>query len=404
MHSDQYVNADARSGSGSPLAWREIDLDAVAHNVALLAARCAPAELMVVVKADAYSHGAVQVARTALAAGASRLGVAVLEEAFELRRGGIDAPVLAWLAAPGAPFTEALARGIELAAYSCAQLAEIAAAARASMQLARVHLKAETGMWRGGAAGEWHDLVTMARQLELEGVVNIVGVWSHLASADDPDDPANDEQLQAFQTAVEAAHDAGLTPQFRHLANSAGTLTRPDMHFDLVRCGLAIYGVDPLADGSSGADLRPAMTVKARVAHVKQAPAGVGVSYAHTYRTTRATTLALVPLGYADGVPTFAGTAAPVGWCGIALPVAGRVCMDQLMIDVGDVAVRPGDEVTLIGPGHGGEFTAAQWAGLSGRNVYDVLTSFSRRRVPIAGGLVGPFTDPDSAAGPPSGA
>jgi alanine racemase len=368
---------------GAALAWREVDLDAVTHNVTLLAAQCAPAELMVVVKADAYSHGAGQVARAALAAGATRLGVAVLEEAFELRRLGIDAPLLAWLAAPGAPYAEAIGLNIELGAHSCAQLDEIAEAARLAGTVVEVHLKAETGMWRGGAATEWAELVALARHYEERGALRVLGVWSHLACADSPDDPANDSQLERFLDAVAVADAAGLRPRFRHLANSAATLTRPDMHFDLVRCGLAVYGINPLAEQDVDLDLRPAMTVKARVAHVKRAPGGVGVSYSHTYRTAGATTLAVVPLGYADGVPVVANPGAPVGHLGRPVQIAGRVCMDQLVLDVGDLPAEPGDEITLLGPGRDGEHTAAQWATLSGRSAYDMLTGFARRRVPI---------------------
>lgn len=383
MRVNGQTGSDGTRDNDAALAWREVDLDAVAHNVGLLAARCAPADLMVVVKADGYSHGAVQVARAALAAGAARFGVAVLEEAFELRRLGIDAPILAWLAAPGAPYGEAIGLNIELAAYSCAQLDEIARSARLVGAVAQVHLKAETGMWRGGAAGEWADMVTLARRYEEDGVLHVLGVWSHLACADDPDDPANDAQLAAFADAVASARAAGLRPRLRHLANSAATLTRRDMHFDMVRCGLAVYGVNPLADQEVSLDLRPAMTIKARVAHVKRAPAGVGVSYSHTYRTTAPTNLAVVPLGYADGVPVLADPGAPIGRLGAPLQIAGRVCMDQLVLDVGDLQLESGDEVTVLGPGDGGEHTAAQWAALSGRSAYDILTGFARRRVPI---------------------
>lgn len=365
------------------LAWREIDLAAIAHNVSLLAAHCSPAELMVVVKADAYSHGAVQVARTALAAGARRLGVAVLSEAFELRRNGINAPLLAWLAAPGAPYAEALRQEIELAAYSCAQLDEIADAARVTGRTAAVHLKAETGMWRGGAADEWPQLTSLARRYEQDGLLQIIGVWSHLACADVPDDPANDEQLASFNRAVQVALEAGLRPRFRHLANSAATLSRPDMHFELVRCGLSVYGVDPISGAESPWDLRPAMSIRAQVVHVKNAPQGARVSYSHTYETTTDTTLAVVPLGYADGVPVLTGPISPVGYRGSSVEIAGRVCMDQIVLDVGDLAVKPGDEVTLLGPGQDGEYTAVQWATRSGRSAYEMFTGFARQRVPL---------------------
>lgn len=375
--------APETSTASAELAWREVDLDAVAHNVRLLATQCAPAELMVVVKADAYSHGAVRVARTAIAAGATRLGVAVLAEAFELRRHGIEAPLLAWLAAPGAPYAEALRQDIDLAAYSCAQLDEIAAAARATGLTAVVHLKAETGMWRGGAADDWPRLTALARRHEQDGLLQVIGVWSHLACADVPDDPTNDAQLAAFNDAVEVALAAGLRPRLRHLANSAATLSRPDMHFDLVRCGLSVYGVDPIAGNASTWDLKPAMSVRARVVHVKDAPAGARVSYSHTYATSTDTSLAIVPLGYADGVPVIAGPATPAGFRGVPVRLAGRVCMDQLVLDIGDLEVTPGDEITLLGPGTDGEYTAVQWAERSGRSAYEMFTGFARQRVPL---------------------
>lgn len=361
---------------------REIDLDAIRHNVRALASISSPAALMVVVKADAYSHGAVAVATAALEAGASRLGVATINEALELRQGGIDAPVLAWLATPGAPYASAIIEHVDLAAYSLAQLEEIAAAAQGLGRAAAVHLKAETGMWRGGAADEWLPLVERAADLERHGLIEVVGVWSHLACADEPDHPANDAQREAFEAALATAAQAGLRPRWRHLANSAAALTRPDLRYDLVRCGLATYGVNPLAHQATPADLRPAMRILATIAHVKSAPAGVGVSYGHTHRTKRPTRLAIVPLGYADGVPMVPPGSAPVGLDGASLTVAGRVCMDQLVLDVGDTDVSPGDEVVLLGPGDHGEHTVEEWAAVSGRSPYEILTGTARRRLP----------------------
>lgn len=363
------------------LAWRETDLTAVRHNVRVLTAASAPAHLMVVVKADAYSHGAVEVARAALEAGASHLGVATLPEAFELRHAGVRAPLLAWLAGPSAPYADAVARDVELAAYGCRQLDEIADAVRGRGLMARLHLKVETGMWRGGAAGEWPALVARARALEDEGVVQVIGVWSHLACADVAEHPATEEQRRAFVDAVQVAAAAGLRPRLRHLANSAATLTRPDMHFDMVRCGLAVYGVNPLTGARPRVELKPAVTVKARVTHVKEAPPGAAVSYGHTYRTSEPTRLALVPMGYADGIPAVPPTARPVGYRGSSVRIAGRVCMDQLVLDVGDLPIAPGDTVTLLGTGGDGEHTAEQWAALSGRSQYEMLTGLARRRV-----------------------
>lgn len=362
------------------LAWREVDLAAIRHNVRRLAEAAGDARLMVVVKADAYSHGAVAVARTAVAAGAGMLGVATLAEAFELRAAGIEAPVLAWLHAPGADYDRAIREGIELAAHSGEQLGEIAAAATGIP--ARVHLKVETGMWRGGAGPEqWPGVLDDAGRLEREGAVEVVGIMSHLACADTPDDPSVGEQLRAFDDAVAAAYDAGLRPTLRHIANSAATIARPDAHYDMVRCGLAVYGVNPFVDREPGIELRPAMSVRARVGHVKRAPAGAGVSYGHTYRTARPTTLATVPLGYADGMPLDCSETPVVGVGGDSAPVAGRVCMDQFVIDAGDLTIAPGDTVTVLGDGSAGELTAVEWSAVASRSRYEMLTQFGRPRV-----------------------
>lgn len=382
----EFLRAEALEQEAGAIAhaWREVNLAAVFRNVATLASACSPAELMVVVKADAYSHGAVEVARTALRAGATRLGVAVIDEALELRRAGVTAPVLAWLAGPNPDNTRAIFHDVELAAYSCAQLDEIALAADAAGREAVVHLKAETGMWRGGAAADqWHALVWLAARLEELGSIRVEGIWSHLAMSDQPGESANDEQLREFKRCVDVAERAGLRPRFLHLANSAAALTRPDMRFNLVRCGLAAYGLNPLADTRSPAVLEQAMSVKARLTHVKSAPGGVGVSYGHTYRTRGPSRLALVPLGYADGIPSVNGTecVAPAGWRGSSLTLAGRVCMDQLVLDVTGSPVRVGDEVTMLGPGTNGEYTISQWAAVSGRSVYEVLAGLARKRV-----------------------
>ncbi len=229
---------------------------------------------------------------------------------------------------------------------------------------------------------EWRELVVRARRLEAEGAISVVGVWSHLACADTPEHPVNDRQRAEFLRAVQVAEAAGLRPRWRHLANSAATLTRPDLHFDLVRCGLAVYGVNPLAGAEPQTELRPAMSLRARVAHVKDAPADVGVSYGHTYRTSRRTRLALVPLGYADGIPPLTDLLNPIGYMGRALQIAGRVCMDQFVIDVDDAPVAPGDVVTVLGDGRQGEYTAVQWSEMSGRSAYEVLTGLGRSRVP----------------------
>lgn len=359
-----------------------VDLAAIAANVASLRAAAPTARLMAVLKADGYGHGLIPAALAALAGGADYLGTAVLEEALAVRAAGIHAPLFAWLAAPGTDYGRAIAEDIEVAAYGIGQLEDIAAAAMARGQQARIHLKIDTGMWRGGATmQEWPLLVARARALEIEGSVKIIGVWSHLACADEPGHPSIDEQLAVFRWAITAARGAGLEPRLCHIANSAATLSRPDAHFDMVRPGIAVYGVNPLppAARAGTAALRPAMTLSASIVQTKRAPAGVGVSYGHTEHTTEPTTLAVVPLGYADGVPRTASSTGPVHVGGGRFKVLGRVCMDQFVIDVGDAPVAAGVEVILFGPGDRGEPHADDWGEAAETIAYEILTRVGSR-------------------------
>ena len=357
-----------------------IELGAIRGNVSRLAA-LTRADVMAVVKADGYGHGMLPAARAALAGGASWLGVATLDEALALRRGGVEAPVLAWLFAPGQPLHEGVAAEVDLSASSTDGLAEIVAAAKAETRAARVHLKIDTGLSRNGAtARDWPALVEAAAKAAVDGTIEVVGVWSHLAYADAPGHPTIDRQLAAFHDGLDVAARLGVTPRVRHLANSAATLTRPDTHFDLVRAGIACYGLSPIPGDTFG--LRPAMTARARVALAKRVAAGEGVSYGHAYTTPRETTLALVPLGYADGVPRHASGVGPVQLGGRRRHVAGRVCMDQIVLDCGDDEVRAGDVATLFGPGDDGEPTADDWAAAIGTINYEIVTRFGSARAP----------------------
>ncbi|GLY00881.1 MULTISPECIES: alanine racemase [Actinoplanes] len=357
-----------------------VDLDAIRDNVAALRARTS-AEVLVAVKADGYGHGMVPAARAALAGGATWLGVATLDEALELRRAGLPARVLAWLLAPGLPLHEAVAADIDLAAASPELLDEIVVAARRVGRPARVHLKIDTGLARGGATpAEWPVLVDAAAKARDAGDIEVIGVFSHFACADEPGHESVDRQLAAFTDALAVAERHGVVPTHRHIANSAATLTRPDTHFDLVRIGVAAYGLSPVAGETFG--LRPAMTARARVTMAKRVPAGQGVSYGLTYRTPRETTLAVVPLGYGDGVPRHASNTAPVLIGGVTARIAGRVCMDQVVVDVGDEPVQPGDVATLFGPGDDGEPTAIDWAAATGTIHYEIVTRFGSGRVP----------------------
>ncbi len=357
-----------------------IDLAAITANTQRLGELAGSAALMAVVKADGYGHGLVPSARAVLDGGAAWLGVAFLEEALALRAAGIDAPVLAWLFSPQEDLRPAVLAGVDLGVYDEAELAAAQSAAHATGRTARVHLKVDTGLSRGGARPEaWPDLCTAAGKAD---GVDVVGVWSHLAYADGgPDHPVLRQQSELFAEALQVAARAGLEPQVRHLANSAATLTAPATHYDLVRPGVSLYGLSPVPQLGSPADfgLRPAMTLASTVALTKRVPAGAGVSYLHRYTTDRATTLALVPLGYADGVPRAGTGVLPVQLAGRRRTVAGTVCMDQFVLDVGDDEVAAGDEVLLFGPGDGGEPTAQDWADVLGTIDYEIVTRVGAR-------------------------
>jgi alanine racemase len=359
----------------------EVDVAAIRANVAHLASRTS-AQVMAVVKADGYGHGLVPSARAALEGGATWLGVALLDEALALRAAGIDAPVLAWLWGPHeAPsLAAAIAAGIDVSVAGIGALEIIDDLGVP----ARIHLKIDTGLNRNGVTAEdWPQVVTAAAK---SPALQVVGVWSHFAYADAPGHPTIARQVDRFAEAVDVAERAGLRPQLRHLANSAATLTLPAAHFDLVRPGVAVYGLNPVPE-LPAPGLVPAMTLRSEVVLAKRVPAGEGVSYGHQYTTTRETTLALVPLGYADGVPRNATNRGPLAINGRRYRIAGRVCMDQIVVDVGDDDVHAGDEVVLFGPGTAGEPTAQDWADALETIHYEVVTRVGPRvpRVHIEG-------------------
>lgn len=356
-----------------------VDLDAIRANTARLASGTA-AGVMAVVKADGYGHGLLPSARAALDGGASWLGVCTLDEALALRADGISAPILAWLLAPGLPLHRAVAADIDLSAASMPLLEEIAVAARVANRQARVHLKLDTGLSRNGAtAGDWPDLLTAAAKAEADGTIEVVGVWSHFAYADAPGHPTIAAQIRRFGEGLEIAERAGIRPQVRHLANSAATLTLPEAHFDLVRPGIAVYGLSPIPGWPAARELRPAMTLRAQVVLTKRVPAGEGVSYGHQYTTGRETTLALVPVGYADGIPRAATNVGPLLLGGARRTISGRVCMDQVVVDVGDDHVSAGDVAVLFGPGDAGEPTADDWAAVLDTINYEIVTRVGAR-------------------------
>jgi len=376
------------STPGMP-ACAVVDLDAIRDNVAALRDRAGGAELMAVVKADAYGHGLVPSARAALAGGASWLGVAQLSEALELRAAGVRAPLLAWLTVPHDAYAEALRQDVELGISAGWALAEVAAAARATGITARVQLKLDTGLGRNGVTpADWPDLVEAALKLQADGLVELVGAFSHLAWADEPAHPTVTAQAAVFREALEVAAARGARLGLTHLANSAAALTRPDTTFDMVRPGLAVYGLSPIPQLASPAELglRPAMSLYGRVALVKRIPAGHGVSYGHAYTTTEPTTLALVPLGYADGLPRHAGNAGPVQLGGRRYTIAGRVCMDQVVLDIGPDGgaaggppLAAGDVAVIFGDGSDGGPTAQDWADAAGTISYEIVSRIGAR-------------------------
>lgn len=359
-----------------------IDLDAIAQNVRALRRRIPTQHFMAVVKADAYGHGMVESARAALTGGADWLGVADLTEALALREAGIGARILAWLHDPDADFAPAVREGIDIGVSSRAQLEQIARAqARSGADgPARIQLKLETGLSRNGLPpAEWFAAFAEARVLEIDGVVRVTGVFSHLSNASPEDDAA---ALALFREGLEGARTARLSPEVVHLAASAAAVREPDARFNLVRIGIALYGLSPAADISAAElGLRPAMTLRGRVAAVRRVPAGTGVSYDYTYRTEAETTLALVPLGYAEGVPRLASGRGPVRIAGDAFTVCGRVAMDQFVVDVGGAPVSVGDEVVLFGDPEAGDPGADDWARAAETINYEIVTRIGGRVV-----------------------
>ncbi|WP_223691769.1 alanine racemase [Leifsonia poae] len=369
-----------------PPAFREavIDLAALTANVAHLREVVGTEHLMAVVKANGYGHGAVECARAALAGGADWLGVADLGEAVQLREAGIDAPILAWLHDPDADFLPAIEAGIDIGVSSAAQLDAVAAARRRLVTEGRLHgqafvqVKLETGLSRNGVSEpEWAEAFAKARALERAGDIVVRGIFSHVSNASPEDDAI---AIAVFTRGLAAAAAAGLTPELRHLAASAAALRIPDARFNLVRLGIGIYGLAPF-EGVTSAELglRPVMTLRGRVAAVRRVPADTGISYDYTYRTKQETTLALVPLGYAEGIPRHASNRATVAIGGRTFPVRGRVAMDQFVVDVGDHAVQVGDEVVLFGDPTTGVPSAEDWAEAAGTINYEIVTRIGSR-------------------------
>jgi alanine racemase len=359
------------------LAEAVVDLGAIQHNVRVLCEHAGRAQVMAVVKADGYGHGAVEVARAALAAGVAELGVATVDEALALRAAGLTAPVLAWLHPPGFDFGPALLADVQIAVSSPRQLDELLAAVRRTGRTAAVTLKVDTGLNRNGIPlAQYPSMLTALGRAVADDAVRLRGLMSHMVYADQPDNPINDRQAQRFSDILALTRDQKVPFEVAHLANSSATMTRPELAFDMVRPGIALYGLSPVPTlGDMG--LMPAMTVKCTVALVKSIRAGEGVSYGHTWIAEQDTTVALMPIGYADGVFRSLGGRLEVQINGRRRPGVGRICMDQFLVDLGPgvVDVADGDEAILFGPGARGESTAQEWADLLDTIHYEVVTS-----------------------------
>jgi alanine racemase len=350
-----------------------VDVGAIARNVAALRGD-APA--MVIVKANGYGHGAVESARAALEGGASWLGVVDLEEALELRNAGITAPVLAWIHDPQTDFDEAVSRDIDLGVNYLDQLEAVASA----QGRPNVQLKLDTGLGRNGVPeSEWGRLFERAAALEAAGSIHVRGLFSHLSSAGATTDA---DQLARFTAGLDAARAAGLDPELVHLTATGGTIQLPAGHFSLLRIGIGAYGLTPFEQGEAvPVALTPAMQVSASLVSVKRVAAGTGLSYGHTYVTERETTLALVPLGYADGMPRHASNAGPVSINGETYRVSGRIAMDQFIVDVGDAPVAVGDRAIVFGDPASGVPSADDWAAAASTINYEIITRIGARVV-----------------------
>ncbi|MFM1796559.1 MAG: hypothetical protein RL733_340 [Actinomycetota bacterium] len=369
-----------------------IDLSAIEKNIKKLLSHSGKPALAVV-KADAYGHGLIPVANRAIKAGATWLGVALLEEAIALRESGVQAPILAWLTPVTDDFETALQNEIDLAVPSLAHLELVIAAAQKTNQTARIHLEVDTGMTRGGALYEWDELVVAAAQAEKNNTVKVIGIWSHFARADEPGQEFNNSQRNKFIAAVDVARQAGLKPELMHLSNSAATINDKDSHFDLVRLGIAMYGLSPdvinMGD-SKKLGLIPALTLRARVHLVKDVPAGSKVGYGGTAETLTDTKIGIISMGYADGVPRNADKTAGVLVGNKMSPILGRVSMDQFVVDLGkESQAQVGDWAYLIGGFIGSDnfgsytsdtcYTADTWAGACGTINYEIVTRIGPR-------------------------
>lgn len=363
-------------------ARAEINLAAIGENLKYIKSKTS-ASVLAVVKADAYGHGLLEVGKTVQAAGADWLGTALLEEAISLRNGGITIPILAWLTPMGEDFRTAINLDIDLSISSIAVMNEIVSAGKSVNKIPRIHIEVDTGMSRGGFGDEWSQHLPEIVKAVTANQIKVIGIWSHFARADEPEEVMNKKQLELFDQRVNQLHSAGVTTQFVHIANSAAALSNNNSHKNLLRWGISLYGLSP--DVISMGDLKllglkPAMKVIAKLQLVKVVKAGESVGYGGTAVTKTETKLGVVSMGYADGIPRNASNLAGVFVAADRAPLIGRVSMDQFVVDLGSSSLaKTGDEVIVFGDGASGEYTIDEWAKACGTINYEILTRIGTR-------------------------
>lgn len=363
-------------------ASAEINLSAIAQNFKSIKSRTT-ADVLAVVKADAYGHGLIPVSKALEEAGADWFGTALLEEAINLRKAGILKPIISWLTPLGEDFKSAIDLDIDLGIPSIDLLDEVIKAASLTGKTARIHLEIDTGMSRGGVLSEWDQLIkTVLAGVNLKQL-KVIGIWSHFARADEPDELMNQEQLSLFEQKVNQAKAAGIDAQFIHIANSAALFTNKSAHKNIIRSGIALFGLSPdikTIGDSSSLGLKPAMKLKAKLNLVKEVKAGSSVGYGGTALIKSDTKLGVVALGYADGIPRSTNNLAGVFVDKKRAPIIGRVSMDQFVVDLGITSTaKTGDEVIVFGDGSSGEYTVDEWAKAANTINYEIITRIGPR-------------------------
>jgi len=363
-------------------ASAEVNLSAIADNLKFIKGKT-DAQVLAVVKADAYGHGLIQIGKASADSGADWLGTALLEEGIALRKSGIKIPIISWLTPLGEDFETAIDLDIDLSISSVELLSEVLTAGKSVKKIPRVHIEADTGMSRGGVGDDWQIFLDHLIEASKSNEIKVVGIWSHFARADEPDEKMNKEQLAVFEDRIKSLEIAGIRPEFIHIANSAASLTNKGAHKNIIRWGIGLYGLSPdvnnLGDSKS-LKLKPAMKLKAKLHLVKTVKAGASVGYGGTAVTKSDTKLGVVTLGYADGIPRNANNSAGVFVAGKRAPLIGRVSMDQFVVDLGiNSLAKTGDEVIVFCDGSGGEYTADEWAKASGTINYEIVTRIGSR-------------------------